>query len=163
QDRYLRENYPPYGAARMIEAMVPVRERVFSTTGVPQAYTSREILTGYESAFNQLLADSLENGWNENIQPRLVDHLTFPETPVRRIRLVSALDAPAQWGIHELRFYDKGVETPRQPAWRLTASPDPWEVQLAFDNSPVTRWRSDEPLRRGMYVQVDFGGEQRID
>jgi len=57
----------------------------------------------------------------------------------------------------ELRIFDGSSELPRDPAWRLTAHPNPWDVQLAFDNSPVTRWRSWQPAEPGMYVEVDFG------
>src|SRR5579884_1102202 len=164
QDRYLRENFPPYGAARMIEAMVPSGERVFATTGVPQAYTSREILIGYESAFNQTLADSIENGWSEVAQPRVWQDFKFAAQSVRRVRVLrTAPPADTEWSIHELRFYHRGAELARNPAWRLTAWPNPWEVRIAFDNSPATRWRSGEPARPGMYIDVDFGGPQMLD
>ena len=59
-----------------------------------------------------------------------------------------------------MRVFDGPQELPRDPAWRLTAHPNPWDVQLAFDNSPVTRWRSWQPAEPGMYVQVDFGRMQ---
>jgi hypothetical protein len=36
-------------------------------------------------------------------------------------------------------------------------------VQLAFDNSPLTRWASREPAAPGMYVEVDFGRKETID
>jgi hypothetical protein len=68
-----------------------------------------------------------------------------------------------QWSVHEIRFFHAGVELPRQPEWRLEAWPNPWEVQLAFDNSPATRWRSWETLSPGMYIQVDFGKPGQVD
>jgi len=33
----------------------------------------------------------------------------------------------------------------------------------AFDNNPATRWNSGQPLRPGMWLELDFGGEERID
>jgi hypothetical protein len=45
----------------------------------------------------------------------------------------------------------------------LRASPNPWEVQLAFDNSPATRWRSWERATPGMYLDVDFGKSVPVD
>ena len=62
----------------------------------------------------------------------------------------------------ELRVFNGPAGLPRDPSWRLTAHPNPWEVQLAFDNSAVTRWRSWEPARPGMYVEVDFGRFQTV-
>jgi hypothetical protein len=45
----------------------------------------------------------------------------------------------------------------------LTARPNPWDVQLAFDNDPITRWRSWQNAEPGMYVEVNFGGPQKVD
>ena len=47
--------------------------------------------------------------------------------------------------------------------WRLTAHPNPWDVQLAFDASPVTRWRSWQAGEPGMYIEVDLGVEDSVD
>jgi hypothetical protein len=55
-----------------------------------------------------------------------------------------------------LRIVDGANGLPRDPGWQLTAHPNPWDVQLAFDNSPVTRWRSWQPASPGMFVEVDF-------
>ena len=49
------------------------------------------------------------------------------------------------------------------PQWRLRAWPNPWDVQLAFDNNPVTRWSSWEYHWPGMYIDVDFGAPVQID
>ncbi len=54
-------------------------------------------------------------------------------------------------------------ELPRAAAWRLSAKPNPWDVQLAFDNSPATRWRSWQSAEPGMYVDIDFGAAQTAD
>ncbi|MBI4875588.1 MAG: hypothetical protein HY822_13215, partial [Acidobacteria bacterium] len=72
------------------------------------------------------------------------------------------------WSVAELRLYRGAVELPRDGRWRLRARPNPWDVQLAFDNSPVTRWRSWQPIAPGMYIESDFGrpeplGEVRLD
>src|SRR2546428_776755 len=68
-----------------------------------------------------------------------------------RMRVMQAEQAqvPEQWDVHEMRFYRAGVELPRRAEWRLRVSPKPWDVQFAFDNSPVTRWRSWEVASPG--------------
>jgi hypothetical protein len=166
QERYLRQNFPPYSAARFVDANVPKGERVLARSGVPEAYTSREILIGYQAAFNESLVDSLDIGWLGSQQPRVLQTFSFPERTVRRIRVVQTGvgDPPLeQWSVHELRFFDHGVEVPRRPEWRLRAWPNPWDVQLAFDNSPATRWRTWETARPGMYLDVDFGQAKAVD
>jgi len=57
----------------------------------------------------------------------------------------------------------KDKELPRQSIWRLRAQPNPWDVQLAFDNSLATRWRSWQTMSWGMYVELDFGVAEEID
>ena len=65
--------------------------------------------------------------------------------------------------MHELRFFYHGAEIARRLDWRLQAWPNPWEVQLAFDNSLATRWQSGETAAPGMYLDVDFGREESVD
>jgi hypothetical protein len=80
-----------------------------------------------------------------------------------RVIQTAQAETSEQWSVHELRFYRGGVELPRRPEWRLRAWPNPWDVQLAFDNSPATRWRSWEVAAPGMYLDVDFGRETTVD
>jgi hypothetical protein len=162
QERYLRD-FAVYNQARLIDANVPKGEPVLAFLGVPDAYTSHEILVSYQAAFNETTADILNNGWIQNFQPRVLRIFAFPETTLRRIRVSTANGSRQQWSVHELRFFDHGVELARRPEWRLRAWPNPWEVQLAFDNSPATRWRSWEHAAPGMYLEVDFGRSVAVD
>jgi hypothetical protein len=149
----------------MIEAHVPEQGRVFAFSGIATSYTSREVLVGHMAAMNQNLNDALIIGWDSESQPRLTIVFRFAERTLQRIRIVQTARLPLhqQWGVHELRYYRGGVEIPRSPAWRLHASPNPWEVQFAFDNSPATRWRTWETALPGMYIETDFGTNQSVD
>ncbi|HEY6344169.1 MAG TPA: glycosyltransferase family 39 protein [Bryobacteraceae bacterium] len=165
EDKYLRSINPGYSYARMVDAYVPKGERVFSVETIATAYTNRDILVEYECAFCNLMMDILNNGWVAAYQPRVLEQLKFPERTARRIRIEqNALGRPLeQWSVHELRFFDRGAELPRRPQWRLSAWPNPWDVQLAFDDSPATRWRTWERAAPGDYIQVDFGQAQAVD
>ncbi len=92
-------------------------------------------------------------------QPTRIVKFDFAPRELRKLRVVQTASLPYnQWSIAEMRIFgNTNAELPRDSAWRLTAHPNPWDVQLAFDNSPVTRWRSWQPAAPGMYVQVDFG------
>jgi hypothetical protein len=165
EDRYLND-HDTYRWARMIEDHVPPGKRVLIRTEVATAYTSRDVLWGYEGAFNEEMQDLLDVGWDSSSQPRKLWMCSFAERRVRRLRVVqigTTTIPEEQWDVHELRFLDAGVELPRLPEWRLQAHPNPWGVQLAFDNSEATRWRSWETLRPGMNIEVDFGREQPVD
>ena len=134
QETYLREVSPAYGAARLVDAVVPKGERVLAANGVADAYTSREVLVSYHGAFNESLMDSINIGWLAAFQPRVLETFSFPERTVRRIRVLQTGigDSPEElWSVHELRFFHGGVELPRRGEWRLRAWPNPCDVQLA--------------------------------
>ncbi len=165
EDAYLRRASDSYAISRMIEENVPPGERVLARTAGAQSYTSREILIGYEASLNERLSDALEAGWIEEYQPTRMFVFRFGERGVRRIRLVETATGQGsqQWTVHELRFRHAGAELPRAPGWLLRAFPNPWDVQLAFDNSPVTAWSSWETARPGMYIDADFGRTETVD
>ena len=75
----------------------------------------------------------------------------------------TATGAPDLWSVAEFRIFRGETELPRDPNWKLRAKPNPWDVQLAFDNSLVTRWRTWETLRPGMYMEVEFAAPETTD
>jgi hypothetical protein len=165
QDRYLRENFGGYGIARLVEDAVPKGAPVLAANGLPDSYTTHEILVSFQSASNEDLSDILNMGWDDGIQPSRRRIFKFPGTVVRRVRILqTGTGVPLEeFQAHEVRFFSHGTELPRDPAWRLRAWPNPWDVQRAFDNSPATRWRSWETASPGMYIDTDFGKNQSID
>jgi hypothetical protein len=166
QEKYLRDKSQDYGAARMVEATVPEGESILGTKGLPTAYCNRDFLVSYQSALSQTMLDSINIGAVPEYQPTLVESFQFPEHTSRRFRVVQTGKAEGreiQWGVHEMRFFHQGSEVPRRAEWRLRAWPNPWEIQLAFDNSLATRWRTWETIQPGDYVDVDFGKDEALD
>jgi len=165
EDAYLSQD-PEYVVDRMIGGIVPPGEPVFTISQGGQSYLQRNLLVGYESAPNEVLEDILWTPVFRYNQPTRTLKFDFPSRELRKLRVVQTASLQGlQWSIAELRVFTSGpgniqTEIPRDPAWRLTAHPNPWDVQLAFDNSAVTRWRSWQPGAPGMYVQVDFGRPQ---
>ncbi len=165
QDKYLLENFGGYGIARMIDTVVPKGAKVLAVNGLPDAYTTHEILVGFQAAYNDDMADILNSGWDESRQPTRRRIFKFAARPVQRVRVLETAEGVPleEFKVHELRFFFNGTELARDPAWRLKAWPNPWDVQLAFDNSPATRWRSWETASPGMYIGADFGKYQLLD
>jgi hypothetical protein len=165
EDTYLRQHFPGYAVARMLEDRVPANQPVFSLVSVPQSYTSREVIEQFPGALNSTLFDILNIARMPDWQPRRMLDFRFAEQRTAAIRIVQTAQGKEleQWNVHELRFYSKGVEVPRDQAWRIRAWPNPWEIPLAFDNSDVTRWRTWRTASPGMYIEVDFGREQIVD
>src|SRR5947209_10191423 len=143
---------------RMEEENVPAGGRMFEMGQVCEAYTSRQFIVKFLAAPNEVLADMLLTAMYPDFQPLRILTFSFPERVATRLRLVqTATTKESIWSVAEFRVYDAGRELPRAPQWRLTARPNPWDVQLAFDNDPVTRWRTWERAMPGMRIEVDFG------
>jgi hypothetical protein len=164
EDTYLSRWSQQYREAVLIERVVPPGETIFAIHSPGQAYMSRDVLVKYESAFNEVLGDILWTPLADGFQPTRTLSFRFPRRVLRRVRVVQTAQAKdLYWTISELRVLNAGRELPRAPEWRLTAQPNPWDVQLAFDNSPVTRWSSWQVAGPGMFVEVDFGRDQEVD
>src|SRR3984957_3607030 len=153
EDAYLSQD-PQSAVARMLGNIVPPSEPIFAISQGGQAYLPRQLLIGYESASNEVLEDILWTPVFRVFQPTRILKFDFAPRQLRKLRVVQTASVPGnQWSIAELRVFSGGSELARGGDWRLTAHPNPWDVQLAFDNSPVTRWRSWEPAAPGMYVE----------
>lgn len=164
QDAYLNENSFTYPVARMLDRLVPAGQKVFTFGPPAMAYTSRDVLVGWFAGPNEVLQDILWSAMNNDRAPGRVVKFHFPERLVRRLRVIETARTPGQvWSVSELRVFAEGKQIPRAPEWRLSAHPNPWDVQLAFDNSPVTRWRTWQDAEPGMYIQIDFGRPQAVD
>jgi len=164
EDKFLREQSLAYAEARMIEQLVPPGQRVFAFSPTGQAYTSREISVSYMAAPNEVLHAALLAALFPGLSPSRQIEFHFSPAEVRKIRAVQTAQAKVdQWGIFEMRVYRGEADLARSPEWRLTANPNSWDVQLAFDNSEVTRWRSWQTAAPGMYVEIDLGRAQTID
>lgn len=164
EEVWLSREFSPYVVARMIDQFVPAGQKVFAF-GIPaRAYAHREITASFESGPGELRRDILWTPLIEDWHPTRRLDFTFPPKTLRKIRLVqTAASDGALWSVTELRVFAHGRELPRLPTWRLTAQPNPWDVQLAFDNLAVTRWRSWQPAAPGMYLEVDFGQPTTVD
>lgn len=165
QDGFLARKWPSYNVARLIDAVTPPRARVFSFSQTAEAYTTREVMVSFQSAEGTVLRGILWAPLYADMQPTRHQHFFFPARTLRRARVVQSTPAGPDdhFGVHELRFYHQGRELPRDSRWRLRAWPNPWNVQDAFDASPVTRWASWEKLAPGMFIEVDFGEDVTID
>jgi hypothetical protein len=148
--------------APQIHTHVRPDRKIYSFAGRPEAYLDREILVSYESAEANLLNDILLAPLH-GYKPTAHRRFEFPARAVEAVRVAQTAASPSFWSVAEVRVYAGGREVPRAPSWRLQAHPNGWEVQLAFDNSPVTRWSSWEPSRPGQSIEIRFGRAETID
>jgi hypothetical protein len=162
-DHYLETHLIGYGIDRLIDARTLPGSTVFTFTPIPEAYTSRHIRIEHQAAENQIAGAILWTAVEPGYAPIRRYRFAFPRRSSTGVRLVQTGTGDAQWTIHELRLFDGAAELLRDPDWRLTAEPYPWGVTGAFDNSPVTFWRSGQRLRPGQRVEIDFAHERMLD
>lgn len=160
---YLRDHVADYAIKRAVETFVPPHAKIFSLATRAEAYLDRTVVVGYESVLGNFAQDLLAVAVDPRAQPRTRRRLRFLPVTTRSVRVVQTASTDAFWTAGEMRAYRKGREIPRSPEWRLTAWPNGWEVQLAFDNSYATRWSSWQAMTPGMFLAIDFGKPQVLD
>jgi hypothetical protein len=166
EDEYLQRE-PRYTAARLIESRVPDGQPVFMLAGgeAAQSYTTRILLTPWESAFGEKIGDAIDDARNSTEFKRRRWTANFQPGPVREVVIVQTGSTGEQdmWSINEILLWDRERSLPASPRWRLDASPNRWDVAMAFDGSEATRWRSWERLRPGMWIKVQLDRPQELD
>jgi hypothetical protein len=164
EDVYLARHSPGYRIDRMIERQVPPGEKVFALEQIAEAWTTRDILTAYKGAQNEVLRDMIWTALNPWMYPDRMLTLRFDPRPLRRLRAIrTAASTGAMWSISEFRIFARGKPVLADQGWHVTANPNPWDVPLAFDNRPVTRWRSWQDATPGMFIDIDLGRPVMID
>ena len=160
---WLDEHWHEYEAGLMLDRFVPPGDLVFSPNMAQIAYHHRNLVGSYDSplakrAFDLFLTPFTApwaNGWHRDIR--------FSPIVTSRIRLRSSVTTDNELRVNELRFFLGDGEIARRPDWRLTASRNPWEVQLAFDNDKVSWWTSGQTVDTQTWIEVDFPQPVRMD
>ena len=158
ESEYLNERVDGYAPAKLAEQYVPKDGKIFTFGGIAQAYCRREVIVAYESALGNTLGDMFAAGLDSILSAcELVDvsvskAASAPiaacangELPIRK----SGLSANCGCSARTVRFREES-------GWRLRAKPNPWQVQMAFDNCPVTRWMTAESTKPGQYIEVEL-------
>jgi 4-amino-4-deoxy-L-arabinose transferase-like glycosyltransferase len=164
EEKFLSERLDGYEAARLVEVMTPSGARIFAFSPTPEAYTTRDILIGFQSAFGEVIRDILLMPLIEDHQPVHHFELKFPAQQLRAIRVRQTNPQGTDvWSITELRVFAEGREIPRRSTWKPRSHPNPWDVEMALDLNPVTRWRSWQVLDSSMFFEIDFGEPVELD
>jgi 4-amino-4-deoxy-L-arabinose transferase-like glycosyltransferase len=156
---YLASVLPAYGVAHLLEDNTRPGERIFSLISVPTAYTDREVLEYWHSAQADRLYDALSVAMAPHDPVFEVKAEWDPHAMLGlRMRMPKAL--PVEWQINDIELLAGGGGVLRGSQGQLRGWPNPWELPLAFDGNPATRWRTWGPIRAGMYLESDFDRAQ---
>jgi hypothetical protein len=158
---FIRNNIGDFALKIPIELEVPRGQRIFSFSGRPEAYIDRDIVVAYESTLGNLGQEILWTPQAHN--PANALHFKFLPVTTKGVRVVNIATGTEFWTVSEMRLRSQGGELPRSPDWRLSAWPNGWEVQLAFDNSYATRWSTWQAIAPHARLQVEFPTARRFD
>jgi len=153
--------YPP---TRLIEEQVPAGERVLVMGMVAEAYTQRDVLFAYQSAFNEVIPRHPLGSGRRGVPPQTAGSLPLPAAQVARRACCS--DCRGQTGAvgrERVPRPGRATGTAAHAILEAASLSQPWDAGMAFDRNPATRWRSWESIFPGMYVTADFGAAETVD
>lgn len=153
EGQFLASRLPDYVFGDAIDRMVPPSQKIFSYAGRPTAYFGRTVVVGYESALGLLVQDILAEAVAGT--GKLEFRWTLPNPASNGIRIVARGSNPAWWKVAAVRLWNQGGEVSAS-GWRFTASPNPWQANLAFTGSPLSFWNTWQGLEAGDYLEADF-------
>jgi len=161
EQAYLSSLQPAYRVARLVQDNTQPGERIFSLIAAPAAYTDREILVFWHSAEAVQLHDTLRVAVDRN--NTLFDvRAEWTPHPMSALRIRMPQASPVEWVIGEIQLFSGDYRIFGSPQWQLQSWPNVWELPLAFDENQATRWRTWDPIRAGMFVEVDFDRAQTL-
>lgn len=163
EKQFLTDHWGDYQGGLLLDRFVPAGDLVYSPDMGQFAYHHRDIIGNFDSSlgvrafttFRLPLDPGLARTWRRDLR--------IPATRLSRLRLVADTRMDVDLRVSEVRFFDGASEIPREGKWRISASANPWEIQSAFDNGPVSWWTSGQYVEPGMWLEVDFGEPVEID
>lgn len=157
EDGFLHSNLPLYDIARMLDRSTEPGATIFTNTPIPDAYTTRTVLVGYQSQANVVSRAILWSAAVPQAAPTSLWRFALARQSLRGLRLVqSATDNSASWTVNEVQLWDGPRQIPRDAHWTLDAHPYPWSIENAFDARPVTFWLCGDTLHPGEFVAARF-------
>lgn len=157
EDRYIPAHSPEYPVARMVERATPPGARIFSFDMVANAYLARDVVVSWQSAQGDSMTDTLRLA-SVYTDALFAWSAEWPATDLRalRFRLPSGSSKATEWDISDIELYAGAARVSPGRQWDLRAWPNVWEAPLALDGNLATRWRTWQPIRAGMYFEIDF-------
>lgn len=156
---YLRRVSPPYRVAEMLNRHVtPAARGVLDLTeAAPRAYTRAVLSVPWQHTAAGRAAAALLTAHSSQRHVLFVLSGAWPATRLRSLRFEQYSNSPDGWSILEARLRLGGATLFPAGKWELDAWPNPWDAALAFDRNEISGWRTWQPRRDGMFIEVSAG------
>ncbi len=162
EGHYLRNRVPEYEVARMVEHYTPPDASTFALMPVAAAYAARDVSVAWQSAEGDCLIDTLRTAAKYKEDPFYNWTASWPVASLQALRFRMAEGFQAEWDIAEVQLFSGEDRIFNSPLWNLRAWPNVWEAPLAFDFRRSTVWRTWEPTRPGMFLEVELDHPQSL-
>ena len=162
EDSYCRRRFDEYNVARMIERATPPDSRTLALLSVANAYLDRDVTITWQSAEGQRLLDTLRLASVDSGSFTYAWQASWPIEPLRALRFRWPASSGGDFDIGEVQLFSAEYRVYASPQWSVAAWPNRWEGPLAFDGNLATRWRPWEPVRAGMYLEIDLDHAQLL-
>jgi hypothetical protein len=162
EEHYCRRRFDEYSVAKMIERATPADSRTLALLPVANAYLDRDVSVTWQSAEGERLLDSLRLASVYSGSPAFDWTASWPMESLRALRFRLPVGYDGECDISEAQLYSAEYRIFPSPEWSVSAWPNRWEGPLAFDGNIATRWRTWEPVRAGMYFEIDLDHPQRL-
>lgn len=163
RESYLKRRSDDWNVAQMVRAHTTEADQVLDLIGAPAAITARNLISAWQTARGEILVKVLETGAIPDQGWMIEWSSQFDEVEVDAVRLRFQSSQQTSTGLYEIRLLGAGG-TPLKPdsLWSIESKPNPWESPLAIDGSLVTAWWTWEPVKAGMYYQLELPARERI-
>jgi hypothetical protein len=163
EKQFLTDHWSDYQGGLLLDRFVPAGDLVYSPDMGQFAYHHRDIIGYFDSSLGRRAFTTFRLPFDPGLANTWQRDLHIPATRLSRLRVVAGTKTDVDLRVSEVRFFKGASEIPRDAKWQLSASANPWEIQRAFDNGPVSWWTSGQYVEPGMWLEVDFGEPVEID
>lgn len=162
EDQYCRRSFDEYNVAKMIERLTPPDSRTLALLSVANAYLDRDVRVTWQSAEGERLQDSLRLASVYSGSTTYDWKASWPMESLSALRFRLPAGYEGECDISEAQLFSAEYRIFPSPEWVVNAWPNRWEGPLALDGNIATRWRTWEPVRSGMYFEIDLDHPQRL-
>jgi hypothetical protein len=154
EHEYLSREISEYQLTDLLREKTHPGDTTLALLTIPNAYTDRPRVDWWESALADRLIDTLEVASFYASAPCYDLRAEWPAERFKGFRFRLTTPHPGEWDVSEIRLYSGADRVYGSPKWQLGGWPNPWETPAAFDGNFASRWRSWEPMRPGMFIEL---------
>jgi hypothetical protein len=163
RESYLQRRSEDWNIAQMVQSHTRPDDGILDLAGAPAAITPRTLRNAWQTAAGENMVRALQLGATPDRGLMVEWRSRFPEVALDAIRIDIRTGQVLPAGIHEVRLMRKdGAALKPDALWTIEAEPNIWEAPMALDRMLVTAWWTWEPVRAGMYYQVELPARESL-